>query len=155
MSVNNPNFETIGSATGTIFWDVVVEDAAGMYNPLTGEATIPEGGLWSIEARVSIDQDAMTGFPAAYYQHILAISKSIPFPDGFTIRFIDFFQERLATPGLTRQVMLQGNETIRLTAGDRVQIQVFTTILSPITPVDTDISGTVCLNCWTMTRLGD
>lgn len=155
LSLNNPTTETIGSSTGTILWDVVVEDDDNMYNPLLRTATIPSDGLWQIHARVTVDQDGMTGFPSDNYQHLLVISKTIPFPDGFNIRFIDAFQQRTTVAEPTKQVVLQGTETIRLILSDVVQIQVFTVLLDTTTPVDTDISGTVCLNCCTFTRIGD
>ena len=154
LSLNTPNTASI-APNDPILWEVIVEDDLNIYNALTGNATVPMDGLWQINVRVAINQNTMVGFPASFYQHILIIHKSLPFPDGFIDRFIGAYQEEFTIVTPAKQVFLQGNETIRLVAGDEVQIRVATVVFAPVFGLpNTIISGTVCLNCFTMTRIG-
>jgi hypothetical protein len=102
----------------------------------------------------------MANFPSSFYQHLLVLTKNPPFPDGFTLRFIDTYQDDFTsnTPPVTvsKQATLQGTETIRLTEGDVLSIQISSTTFAPVAgTISTVISDTVCLNCCTFVRIGD
>jgi len=157
MAVSAPNSQTVSSGS-PIIWTQILEDKNSMYDSTTGIAFVPKAGLWRISARVTIGQTGMTNFPASYYQHILIISKKVPFPEtpGINTRFVDFFQERFSSTVPEKQVYLSCDEVIRLEVGDNVQIQISTVTFSPTSGVvSTNISGTVCLNCFSMLWMGN
>lgn len=159
LSLDNPTAQLVPIST-PIMWDTVVEDASSMYNVGTGIITIPKDGLWQIHTRVTINEASMANFPASFFQHIIILSKNTPFPDGFTIRFIAIYQDNFTinVPPIlvVKQVPMQGTEVIRLSAGDELSVQLSSTTFAPVAgSVSTAISGTVCLNCCTFTRLGD
>jgi len=145
LSLDNGGSEVVPPST-PIMWNAAVEDDSGMYNSTTGIITIPQDGIWQMHARVLVNEGSMMNFPATFFQHILIIDKSQPFPDGSNIRFINLLQENFSTVAppmvIAKQVTLQGTETIRLTAGDQFSIQIITVTFSPVFGiVDTVISG--------------
>ena len=139
-------------ANTPIMWDTVHEDAADMLS--AGLITLPNDGIYEVEAHVSIQQSGMTNFPASFYQHILVLSKSTPFPEGLAWRFISFYQDRFAAPALEKQVSMNAIETFRAAAGETVSLQLSTTTFAPVFgTVSTQIAGVAGLNNFTLRQV--
>ena len=165
FAADGPNNVTqIPVGSPQIVWETVREDTVpSMYDGTTGIFTIPSSGLWSYSVHVAIDQSSMgspdpSTFPSTFYQHIFSIVKDTAWPEGFTFRVVDFYQARWSVnPQASEgsQILLKGTDTVRLNAGDQVSFQISTLDFSFGGEIDTFISGFICLNCVSWTRIGD
>lgn len=153
-----PTSLTIPPTDTVVKWSDVVEDTSptGMYDINTGIITVPKAGLWQISVTVAVSQNGSPGIPSRFYQHLLIMNKSTD-GDGYSFRLMDVYQRRWTSAiEVQHQLILRSSDITRLATGERLTIDMLTYNFDGGTAaVDTLIGGGFCLNCISLTRLGN